>query len=178
MKKLVLVILGFLLGALAMYYYCNNNNNNNYQTMNEMKETPTPTGIITPSEIKTLTEAYNPRYDTISETIFRGVPGGDNRSSWYSLEDLRNFLTLAEEQAQDLKYNMDGVRVYLGANPALKNKPGYTTLLFVPTGTPMTSEGNMLNLAIQGGLGGPDIPGGNGLDRGHNGSPPSDNYPQ
>jgi hypothetical protein len=174
MKKLVPLVLGVVLGALAMCFYCNKINE---QTPNEMTETPTPKGIVTPDEIKTLTEAYNPRYDTISETIFRGVPGGDNRSSWYSLEDLRNFLTLAEKQAQDLKYNMDGVRVYLGANPALKNRPGYTTLLFVPTGNPMTSEGNMLNLAPQGGPG-PDIPKGNGLDHGTQGDPPSANYLQ
>jgi hypothetical protein len=76
MKKLVPLVLGVVLGALAMYFYCNKINE---QTPNEMTETPTPKGIVTPDEIKTLTEAYNPRYDTISETIFRGVPGGENR---------------------------------------------------------------------------------------------------
>ena len=174
MKKLVLIILGIILGALAMYFYCNNNQLNE----NDMSETTTPKGIITPKQIKTLTQAYNARYDSINATVFRGVPGGDNRSSWYSLEDVRNYLDSAEQQAKDLKYNMDGVRLYLGAHPMEGTTPGYTTLLFVPTGTPMTSEGNMLNLAAQGGLGSPDIPGGNGLDKGEHGDPPANNYPQ
>nr|WP_321245455.1 hypothetical protein [uncultured Psychroserpens sp.] len=172
MKKLPLLILGFILGALAMYFYCNNK-----LKLNDMSETSTPKGIITPLEIKELTEAYDSRYDTINNTVFRDVKGGDNRSSWYSLDDLENYITLAKQQAQDLKYNMDGVRLYLGAKPIVGETPGYTTLLFVPTGTPMTSEGKMLNLALQGG-GSPDIPGGNGLDRGNGGEPPSANYPQ
>ncbi len=175
MKKLVLIILGFLLGALAMYFYTNNNNN--YQTMNEMKATDTPRGIIKPSQIETLTKAYNARYDSINATVFKDVKTGDNRSSWYSLEDVRSFLDSAEKQAATLKYNMDGVRLYLGAHPMVGNTPGYTTLLFVPTGNPMISEGSMLNLAAQKGPG-IDIPGGNGLDKGTAGEPPSANYPQ
>jgi len=171
MKKLVLLILGFILGALAMYFYCKNNQLN----IDDMAETPTPKGIISPAEIKVLTEAYNPRYEAINDSIFRGVKGGDNRSSWYSLEDLSNFLTLAEKQASDLKYTMDGVRLYLGAHPAVGNVPGYTTLLFVPTGYPMGEEGAVFG-AKQGGNG--DIPGGNGLDMGEQGKPPGANYPQ
>nr|WP_321225724.1 hypothetical protein [uncultured Psychroserpens sp.] len=174
MKKLVLLILGFILGALAMYFYCANNKLN----IDDMTETPTPKGIITPDEITELTQAYNPRYDTISNTIFKDVPGGDNRSSWYSLKDLRDYLTIAEQKANDLKYNMDGVRLYLGAHPPVDNIPGYTTLLFVPTGTAMTSEGKMINLAVQGGGGSPDIPGAPGFDHGGGGDPPSSNYPQ
>ncbi|WP_040280164.1 hypothetical protein [Psychroserpens damuponensis] len=174
MKKLVLIILGFILGALAMYFYCVNN-----QSKDNMTETPTPSGIINPEEITTLTEAYNPRYDTVTKAFFRGVPDGDNRSSWYSLEDLRNYLTIAEKQANGLKYNMDGVRIYLGAKAATGKAPGYTTMLFVPTGTPMTSEGKILNLApLQGGGGSRDIPGAKGLDMGGEGTPPGVNYPQ
>jgi len=132
---------------------------------------------ITPKEIKDLTQAYDARYKMISKTFFSNKAHGDNRSSWYSLEDLRNFLTLAEKQAGTLKYNMDGVRLYLGAHPTVDDTPGYTTLLMVPTGTPMTSEEKMVNLPQEGG-GSPDIPGANGLDRGTAGRPPSANYPQ
>ena len=142
-----------------------------------MSETSTPRGIIKPDAIKTLTEAYDARYDSIGKTVFKDVKGGDNRSSWYSIEDVRSYLDSAEAQAKALKYNMDGVRIYLGAHPIVGDTPGYTTLLFVPTGTPMTSEGNMLNFAKQGGNSN-DIPGGNGLDNGGSGKPPSANYPQ
>ncbi|WP_047546743.1 hypothetical protein [Psychroserpens sp. Hel_I_66] len=172
MKNLVLLILGFLLGALAMYFYCQKDKDS-LEGMNPL----VPRGIINPDQIKTLTQAYNSRYDSINATVFKDVKGGDNRSSWYSLEDVRNYLTIAEQQAKDLKYNMDGVRLYLGAQPMVGDTPGYTTLLFVPTGTPMGSEGNLLNFTLQGG-GGRDIPGGPGLDMGNGGDPPSSNYPQ
>lgn len=172
MKKLVLLILGFLLGALAMYFYCCKDGGDL-----EGMEPLTPKGIITPDEISALTKAYNPRYDSISSQFFRGVEGGDNRSSWYALEDVRNYLDIAEQQAQDLKYTMDGIRIYLGAHPAEGKVNGYTTMLFVPTGYPNGAEGNMFNFAIQKG-GGNDIPGGNGLDMGGEGDPPGANYPQ
>lgn len=172
MKKLALLILGIILGAGAMYFYFHNDENTD-----DMTEVPSPSGLIKPSEIKTLTEAYNARYDTITNQFFRGIEGGDNRSSWYSIEDLENYLTLAKQQANDLGYTMNGVRLYLGAHPTIDNVPGYTTLLFVPTGYVNTSEGNMLNPPFQKG-GNNDIPGGNGLNKGGVGDPPSANYPQ
>ena len=171
MKKLVLLILGFILGALAMYFYCSNNQLN----IEDMTE-ETPKGTITPAEIKVLTEAYNPRYDSISSKFFRGVEGGDNRSSWYSLVELEAFIKSAKAQAGTLKHTMDGVRVYLGAHPQVGNIPGYTTLLFVPTGYPNTAEGSMIGTKLQDG--GNDIPGANGLDKGGVGTPPGANYPQ
>ncbi|WP_323787674.1 hypothetical protein [Psychroserpens sp.] len=170
MKKLVLLILGFILGALAMYFYFHNDKNEE-----SMDETPVPSGIIKPAEIKTLTEAYDPRYEAINDSVFKGVEGGDNRSSWYSLEDLQNFLTLAEKQATDLGYTMNGVRIYPGAHPQIDGVPGYSTFLLVPTGYENQSEGSMVS-ALVGGNG--DIIGGNGLNQGEEGDPPGINYPQ
>lgn len=170
MKKLITLILGFILGALAMYFYFHNDKN-----VNDMEDTPVPKGIITPSEIKTLTEAYDPRYQAINDSIFKDVEGGDNRSSWYSLEDLQNFLTLAKEQAGELGYTMNGVRIYPGAHATVDGKPGYSTFLIVPTGYKTQSEGNMMSM--QGGNNG-DIVGGNGLNKGDDGDPPGANYPQ
>ncbi len=132
---------------------------------------------ITPTEITTLTQAYDARYNLIRKTFFSNEAQGDNRSSWYSLEALRKFLDDAEKQAETLKYNMDGVRLYLGAHPTVDDTPGYTTLLMVPTGTPMTSEEKLVDLPQKGGVS-PDIPGANGLDHAGNGRPPSANYPQ
>lgn len=170
MKKIAILILGIILGACAMYFYFHNDTN-----IDDMAETPKPAGLITPAEITTLTEAYNPRYDSITNQFFRGVEGGDNRSSWYSLEDLENYLTIAKKQASDLGYTMNGVRLYLGAHPSSDKVPGYTTLLMVPTGYENSSEGNMIP---QKGGGNNDIPGGNGLNKGSDGVPPGANYPQ
>ncbi len=173
MKKVVLLILGFLLGALAMYFYCCKD----ASVGDPIVDLPTPPqGTITPAEIKVLTQAYNPRYQAINDSIFRDVAGGDNRSSWYSLEDLNAFLTLAEAQADSLGYTMDGIRIYPGAHPMEKGLPGYSTYLIVPTGYKTVSEGALFY--VQKGGGSDDIDGGNGLNRGENGDPPGINYPQ
>jgi hypothetical protein len=171
MKNFGLLILGIIIGAIAMYFYGQLGD-----SAPEVMEPTAPKGLITPQQITSLTKAYDARYDTINATVFRGVDGGDNRSSWYALEDVRNYLDIAEQEAKDLKYTMNGVRLYLGANPIVGDTPGYTTLLFVPTGTPNTSEGTMFNFNLQ--KGPKDIPGGPGLDHGENGVPPSANYPQ
>jgi hypothetical protein len=170
MKKLVLLILGFALGALAMYFYCSNDKN-----QESMEDTPTPKGIITPAEITALTKAYNPRYQAINDTIFKGIKDADNRSSWYSVEDILNFITLAQKQAGELNYTMNGIRIYPGAHPQLDVVPGSSTFLLVPTGFPNTSEGSMMSMQ-KGGNG--DIIGGNGLNKGDDGDPPNSNYPQ
>nr|WP_321235661.1 hypothetical protein [uncultured Psychroserpens sp.] len=171
MKKLGPIILGIIIGAVAMYFYFHNTKHEE-----NMSETTAPKGIIKSNEITVLTKAYTPRYDSISNNFFRGVEGGDNRSSWYSLEDLRSFLTLAEAQAKDLGYTMNGVRIYPGAHPSLQDRDGYTTFLFVPTGYENTSEGRMSNMSMQ--PSNNDIPGANGFDNGEVGDPPGANYPQ
>jgi len=170
MKKLIVLILGFILGALAMYFYFHNEKN-----ADDMGDTPIPKGIIKPDKIKTLTEAYNSRYEAINDSIFKGVKGGDNRSSWYSLEDIQNFITLAQKQAEELGYTMNGIRIYPGAHSQLNDRPGYSTFLLVPTGYTNTSEGSMFTMQ-KGGNG--DVNGGNGLNTGQEGDPPSANYPQ
>lgn len=173
MKKLGSIILGVIIGAGAMYYYCQNFGD--YDIVDSMVPIE-PKGTITPAQITAMTEAYNPRYDTIASRFFRGVKGGDNRSSWYSLDELNNFLESASDQAQDMKYTMTGVRIYLGVKERVGDIPGYTTMLLVPTGYEGISEGSMFNFMAQ-----PtnhDIPGANGLDMGEEGSPPGANYPQ
>jgi hypothetical protein len=167
MKKLVLLILGFILGALAMYFYCEK------ETPIEMLP-PTPKGLITPTEAKVLDQAYDTRYKLVSDSIVTRV-GGDNRSSWFALEDIKGFLNYAENQAEKLNYTMNGVRIYLGAEPRDKEGEGYTTMFIMPTGYMNKSEGSMMMLQT-GGKG--DIIGGNGLNHGETGDPPGANYPQ
>lgn len=165
MKKILLLLLGFLLGALVTYYYCCK------QPITEEPIRP-PSGLITPAQAVVLDTTYNPRYTLVSDSIVKRK-GGDNRSSWYSLSDMRTYLNYAEKQADSLGFKMDGIRVYLGAHPEFKGVPGYTTMFFIPTGIPNTSNASMFN--FQKSL---DIPGGNGLNGGGDGDPPSSNYPQ
>ena len=167
MKKLVLLIFGFILGALAMYFYCCR------QTPIEMLP-PAPKGIITPSEAITLSKAYDTRYQLISDSIVTRK-GGDNRSAWFSIEDIHGFLDYAENQAGELQYTMNGIRIYAGAEPSDAQGPGYTTMFIMPTGYMNTSEGSMFMMQ-KGGNG--DIIGGDGLNHGTEGQPPGATYPQ
>ncbi len=170
MKNLGTLILGLILGALAMYFYCCNSDSY------DMVEAPIkPSGVITEAQAKVLSDAYTPRYNLVSDSIVKRK-GGDNRSSWWSLEDMNNYLAYAQSQTDSLKYTMTGVRMYLGAHPTTpKGEPGYTTIFMVPTGYPTPPAGTT-NLVAAAGDG--DIPGGNGMNGGDGGNPPGANYPQ
>lgn len=166
MKNLLLLIFGIIIGAAAMYFYC----------CEDIEEgIVAPSGIITPEEARTLDQAFNSRHQLISDSI---VKRPDNRSSWYSLEDMRNYLDYAEKQTAGMGYTMNGIRVYLGAYPDVKGQVGYTTMFFVPTGHPNTSQGNMTFLNFNTQSGKPDISGAPGFNMGSGGQPPSANYPQ
>lgn len=164
MKNFFLFLLGLIIGAAAVYFYCCKDGG--------VEEITAPKGLITPAEATVLDEAFNSRHQLISDSI---VKRPDNRSSWYSLTDMRNYLSYAEKQAKDLGYTMDGIRVYLGAHANTANEVGYTTMFFIPTGTKTLAEGSMFNVSKQ--LGGGDIIGGNGLNGGDPGDPPGANYP-
>lgn len=167
MKNFVMLILGIVIGALAMYFYC-------CQPKTELTITA-PKGLISPDQAKTLDQAYNERYRLISDSLVKRE-GGDNRSSWYGLDEVRNYLNYAENKAKERGYTMDGVRIYLGAHPPENGVAGYTTMFFVPTGKPNKASASMFNFSMQ--SNGGDIPGGEGLDYGNHGYPPDANYPQ
>ena len=121
-----------------------------------------PKGVITPEQAKTLNDAYSARHTVISNFIKRD----DNRSSWFSLDDLQEYLTQAKKDHPD----MDGVRIYAGAYPNEDGQTGYSTAFIVPTAP------DSLGKDGKGGSG--DIPDGNGLNAGDPGDPPGANYPQ
>jgi hypothetical protein len=167
MKNFFIFLVGALIGAAIVYFICCK------PSVEEMVNAPS--GIITPAEATVLAKAFNSRHQLISDSI---VKRPDNRSSWFSLSDVRTYLTLAEKEATGLGYKMNGVRIYQGAYPDTVNEVGYSTVFFVPTGSKPTAQGSMnfLNLNFQ--IINPNIPGGKGLNGGEPGEPPSSNYPQ
>ncbi len=166
MKKLALLLLGILLGFLLCYFFfCKA-----AALTEEEGVPPKPKGAITSIEATKLSHGFDSRHAVIGEYI----KANDNRSSWYSLDQINKFLAHAAYEAGTLNYTMDGVRIYVGAYAPGTNN-GYTTMFMVPTGTPNRQEGSMLNLNLQGGG---DIPGGGGLNYGGAGDPPNSNYPQ
>ena len=161
MKKLTYLLLGLLIGFFACKYLFNQSLTND--TMEIIK----PKGVITPEQAKQLDQNYNQRHALISKDL--GLD--DNRSSWYSIEDLENYLVYAKNQADTLGYKLDGIRIYEGAH----GERGLTTMFLVPTGIPSENP-NVKNLVARATAG--DIPGGDALNDGNDGNPPSANYPQ
>ena len=170
MKKLSLVILGILIGAFATYYFCPEcAGSTSVEEMAIVK----PKGLINPAQASALDKAFDSRHQLISDSI---VKRPDNRSSWYSLADIEDYIKYADSQATGLGYDMDGIRIYLGAHANSGGNVGYTTMFLVPTGVKSLSKGSssLFNLTAVGG----DIPGGDGLNDGDSGNPPAANYPQ
>ena len=134
-----------------------------------------PKGVITPERAAVLDETWT---QTRADLINAARATGDSRSSWWSLEDMRNYLDYAEAESKELGYSMDGIRVYFGAYPENDGteSAGKSTLFIVPTGIKNFSIENStsLNMYAPGG----DIPGGGGLNEGGMGNPPFLNYPQ
>lgn len=169
MKKLLLLLLGVAIGFAICYFYFQSDSQ--AEAAETAEAVGPPRGVITEAQGKVLDAAFNTRHQLISDSI---VNRPDNRSSWYSLQDMRNYLSYAEAESTKLGYTMNGVRIYLGAHPNEGGLVGYTTMFLVPTGTKGVSEGSMLNFLLQGGG---DIPGGPGLNDGDDGDPPNANYP-
>ncbi len=170
MKNIGILVLGFILGALATYVYTTTNATPEVQAEAELVK---PKGLISPSEAKILDKAYNERYAIISDSLFKDT-NGDNRSSWFALEELTSYIDYAKNQAKDNGFQMDGLRVYLGAYPDTKEGAGLTTMFFIPTGYKSTSKGSFFTLPQGSG----DLTGSDGLNFGSSGMPPGANYPQ
>ena len=156
MKKIPYLIIGLIIGYLANMFI------GTQEPPTDAVNIVKPKGVITAKEAMLYDKNYNPRYELISDSIL-GKP--DNRSSWYALSDMKNYLEYAQHVSDSLGYQMDGIRVYLGAH----QPEGYTTMFFVPTGF---KTGGMLPQKSN------DIEGAGGLNNGNTGVPPNANYPQ
>lgn len=127
-----------------------------------------PEGVISSKEAKQLNDAFTERCELISKDI---VKRPDNRSSWYSISDIRAYLKHAENQAKEKGYELNGIRIYCGAYPDENGKVGYSTSFIVPTADiPNGKDGGSGNNS--------DIPDADCLNKGQDGWPPNANYPQ
>lgn len=112
--------------------------------------------------------------DRIVEIENRKPKEKDAISSWFSLEEIKNYISYVEEQAKLKDLNVNGLRVYFGAySNSIKNvsKKGLATVFFVPTQAKIKSD-------IDGGDENSDIIDIDALNDGQVGDPPSAEYPQ
>jgi len=92
-----------------------------------------PAHAISKDRAIALSKNYTARYDSISRVIGKK----DNRSTWYSLKELKTYIAYIEAQGKAQGYAVDGIRFYLGAyakNNKNPEKQNYTTIFLAPTG--------------------------------------------
>ncbi len=127
--------------------------------------------LVPPEKAKTLADLYTARYDILKDSLHFD----DNRSSWYSLAELENYILYSKREAKRQGYEITGFRIYPGVNPEIGDAEGnpYTTFFLVPTRAGK-QKGSFFAFQI-GGNEDTNLP---GLDYGGSGDPPQANYPQ
>lgn len=102
-----------------------------------------PSGVITQEKAMELSAAWSTKNSNLFSKSNNTKFSDEVQSLWWSLEDLRNYLEFAENEAQEKGYNMTGVRVYFAAYPEKDNQ---STLFFAPTGHEAVSKASSLNI--------------------------------
>ncbi|WP_066220565.1 hypothetical protein [Formosa haliotis] len=193
MKKLALILLGVLIGVVGSQLL---ETKTDEKEINLEREPPTsesvapsesdntfsnPNGLISVQLAEEMSKAYQSRYDAINASHFEKNKF-DNRSVWFSLSEIENYIWYAKKQAHSKglsEHAINGLRVYLAAY--VKNKkdpeqPGLTTVFIVPTIDNSKSKSGMPFSVIQ--QGSSDFTGADPLNLGGAGHPPEATYPQ
>ncbi|WP_336069206.1 hypothetical protein [Mesoflavibacter sp. CH_XMU1404-2] len=151
MKNLLSLLIGLIIGALISYYFfCSSG-------LTTPPPTTIPTGIITASEARNLNDNWTSYRKAANDSVAYG--GEDNRSSWYSIDDMEYYINYAKDSLE-----ANGIRLYLGVDTSFDDG-GLTTIFMVPTKAGL--RGNPPK----------DISTANALDRGTGGTPPGQGYP-
>ncbi len=137
-----------------------------------------PKGLISPDKAKELNQQFVKTRSKDLNKIVKKESGNPKKedaiSSWFSLEEIKNYIAYVESNAPDA----NGLRVYFGAysnTDKKQSKKDLSTVFFVPT---QPKSGSLQKDGIgdpEGG--GTDIPDLNGLNDGTLGNPPSAEYP-
>ncbi|MBP0905085.1 hypothetical protein ACFSKN_15605 [Mariniflexile gromovii] len=163
MKNLIYIILGAIIGALLTYYFCPRP----LEDDGPIKIVK-PKGVITVDKAKELNENWTLyRKAAVDSAAQKQGREQDDRSTYWDLDEIENYLAFAKNQSDSLGYQMTGIRVYLGVygKNAGQTKKDLTTMFIVPTGR--KSKASSLNLNFRGND--EDVPGGNPLNDGAGG---------
>ena len=130
-----------------------------------------PNGVISRKKAIALNDEWTKTRKHAMDQCIQKETGGkikeDNRSSWWSLEDLTAYIKYAKKQAKKKGFELNGFRIYAGAYGDEKNC--YCTSFIAPTAEEtLGKDGSFINidLAIK------------PLNRGQGGHPPSASYSQ
>tara|TARA_R110001583_G_scaffold61806_1_gene182287 strand:- start:99 stop:524 length:426 start_codon:yes stop_codon:yes gene_type:complete len=134
-----------------------------------------PNGLISPEKAKEMNQEFiktrSKELDKIVEKLDNKPKKKDALSSWFSLEEIKNYIAYVESKASDV----NGLRVYFGAyGKKATEKSNVSTVFLVPTRLkPETIQKG----GIAGGFNS-DIGDVEALNNGSTGHPPSGEYPQ
>jgi hypothetical protein len=134
-----------------------------------------PKGLITPKEAQELNQQFiktrSNELDAIVQKLDADPKKKDALSSWFSIEELKNYIAYVESKAPDA----NGLRVYFGAyGKKATEKSNTSTVFFVPTRPALgSSQKNNLDGGDNSDIGDLD-----GLNVGTLGDPPNAGYPQ
>lgn len=132
-----------------------------------------PNNLITKERAIELCKAHDTKHAAIS----RAINAQDNRSTWYSLEELKEYIAYIEAQGREKGYNVDGIRFYIGSYPEndrASGKSNSTTIFLAPTGSKST-EGKAMTVSLESSS--PDITEIDPFNFGKGGIPPTGVYP-
>lgn len=130
---------------------------------------------ITSAEAKELNQSF---VKTRGIAIDIAIKKKDALSSWFSIDELKEFIATVEQEGKDKGVTVNGIRIYFGAYPKDDKKPkkdNLSTVFLVPT---QPYKGLMQKDAAEVTEGGNDIEDLGGLNGGEMGDPPSKTYPQ
>ncbi|PKP28738.1 MAG: hypothetical protein CVU01_03535 [Bacteroidetes bacterium HGW-Bacteroidetes-18] len=128
---------------------------------------------ITPDEATALNQNF---IKTRAKAIDAAIGKKDAISTWFSLDDLKEYIAYVESEGKSKGITVNGLRVYFGAyakNSNNPNKSNLSTVFFVPTESNKNPFGNEELVASSS-----DITKIDALNEGQTGYPPSATYPQ
>lgn len=102
----------------------------------------------------------------------------DAISSWFSLDELKEYIAYVEEQGKEKGIDVNGLRVYFGsyaANDKKADRKGLSTVFLVPTEPRVGAQQKDGLTSVEGSS---DVESIDGMNDGGFGFPPSAVYPQ
>lgn len=130
---------------------------------------------ITSEEAKELNQNF---VKTRTKAIDVAIGKKDAISSWFSLDDLKEYIAYAESEGKAKGITINGLRIYFGAyakNDSNPNKSNLSTVFFVPT---ESKKNTLENDSVTAMAKSSDVVYIDALNDGQMGIPPSAFYPQ
>ena len=144
-------------------------------------KTNVPKGLISPTEAKELNQKFIKTRSKDLNRIVKKESGNPKKkdaiSSWFSLEELENYIAYVKEEATKKKITVNGLRIYFGAysNTIKKqDKKDLSTVFFAPTTAKPATLQKSSSLEVESSSDIEDI---DALNGGTVGDPPSKEYP-